>query len=333
MYIIGPLLPLLSSIVSLLIIYNKIPTRNLQQIIALLLVFLLAILSRFLFSNSGKINTGWLASSLVFLSSLLVQLLVLSSGGFYSPFLILIHLFTLGASFLLNLPTAISFLFFSVILLFLHIKLDPNILKLFNEDFWSAVLYFISFIVIVPLSFLLMRTYHIKDTLSKILSEHLQLGKLREESILSGLSELVIVTDINMRILYVNSAVEKELGLNGPELLHKYFLEVFPLKDSDGNTATVQSLSIDSALLDKAARMVNNFYFYGKSRTRVTIQIRPIVDLNGKLIQVVFVITEATTGTSYYPSHSSIDQARNKYLAMVDEMKKTLPLNQFPEIR
>lgn len=324
---------LVTSILSFATIYLQIPSQLKQQIIAVLLVVLLVFVSRIVFANSPLTKKRWFRVFSLSFSSLLVQMLIISSGGMYSPFLPLIHFFTAGVSFIFNITVALSFLAFSIILLFLNIRLDPNINKFFTDDPWTAALLSISFLVMVPISFLIARSYHLKDSLSKILSEHIQMGKIREESILSGLNELVIVTDLNLGVLYLNSQAEKELGFNNSQVMRHHLFAILNLRDPAGNPATAQSLSVDKALVDKAARIVSDFYFYGKRRIKVSVQIKPIVDLSGKVIQLVFVITDAKFGGSpTYQSHLNLEQAHNKYNAMFDDLRKTLLLTQSQEL-
>jgi len=111
----------------------------------------------------------------------------------------------------------------SVSLLFLDIKLDPLIYNQFQEDPWPTVIFFISFLVIVPVTFLVTRSYRVKDSLSKILNEYVQIGKMPEESILSGVNEIVFVTDISLSVLYLNSTAEKEIGLSPGLALNKVY--------------------------------------------------------------------------------------------------------------
>lgn len=324
---------LLSSGLSLATIFLQIPSQRKQQIIAVLLVILLVFVSRTVFANSPLTKKRWFRVFALSFSSLLVQMLVISSGGMYSPFLPLIHFFTAGVSFIFNIAVALSFLALSAVLLFLDIQLDPNIHKFFLDDPWTAALLSISFLVMVPISFLIARSYHLKDSLSKILSEHIQMGRIREESILSGLNELVIVTDLNLGVLYLNSQAEKELGVSTGLVLHHHIFSILSVRDVAGNPATSQSLSVDKALVDKATRIISDFYFYGKRRVKVSIQIKPILDLSGKVIQLVFVVTDAKFGSSStYQSHMNLEQAHNKYNAMFDDLRKTLLLTQSQEL-
>ena len=159
----------LASLTSLVLIYLKVPTGIFQKAIVVVLIILLLFSKRFI-STRPSIYHGLFKTFLVGLSALLVQLLVISSGAFYSPFLILLHLYTLGSSFLLRIGSALSFLVLSLIVLLSATVLNQTLLSLFKDDPGSTILYLVSFIVIIPLAQFLMSTYHLKDTISKILT-------------------------------------------------------------------------------------------------------------------------------------------------------------------
>jgi len=316
---------LLSSAFSLALIYYKASTTNLQQIIIILLVIL--ILSyRFIFSKSKPALARWFRPILLLLTAAMVQLIVISTGGFFSPFLIMLHLFTLGTSFLLNLPASISFLGLSLIVLTVNIWLNQTLLALSQEDPFSIVLYFISFIVIIPLAQIINHSYHIKDALSKILSENLYLGQRREESIIKGLNELILVTDKNLKILSINHAVEEVINLTSDEILGHSLLEILPIKFKDGSQATMQNLSISQILQDKTTRIISDFYLDrpGKVPTQITIQVRPIADFTGKINQFVFVLKERQLEGMYSAIHKDLDLAYRREQLVFGELQKAL---------
>src|SRR3989344_9528837 len=288
---------LVSSITSLGLIYLKVPTTVIQQAVAFLLVILLIFSNRFIFVKSlnsqENLSNKLFRFLLLSFSSLFVQLLVISSGGFYSPFLILFHLYTLGASFLLKIGSAIIFLVFSLVVLTGSTFLNKTLLTLFQQDPGSAVIYLVSFMVIIPLAQFLMSTYHLKDTISKLLTQHIEIREKREKSILSGLNELVIVTDINLKILSFNGAVEKTLKLPGI-ILGSSLLEAIRLKDSAGKEATAESLSVNKVLKNKITHFVEGFLLETRLNPdfRVSIQIRPVTNPAGEINQIAFVITD-----------------------------------------
>ncbi len=125
---------LLSSLAIFALVYFKVATVTLQQIITLLLIVLIILSGRVILVRSTLSKNKYVRFILMFLSSAVVQLLIISTGGFFSPFLILFHLFTLGISFLLNSLSAIGFLIFSVLLLILGALFDRQMLALVLTD-------------------------------------------------------------------------------------------------------------------------------------------------------------------------------------------------------
>src|SRR5687767_15484927 len=98
---------LLASLVTLLLVYFKVEISWLQRIVAVLLFVLLIFLNKFLNPNKQQKLSSITSQLFLFLGTLFIQLIVISTGGLKSPFLVMIHLFTLGVSFLINLPSAL----------------------------------------------------------------------------------------------------------------------------------------------------------------------------------------------------------------------------------
>ncbi|MBI2020057.1 PAS domain-containing protein [Candidatus Daviesbacteria bacterium] len=325
---------IISSAIVLSLIYLKFSVTTLQQIIALLLI-LLIFLARLFFTPLKPNPAKLVRLSLIFLSSMFVQVLVISSGGFYSPFLILIHLYALATSFLLNLQSSISFLGLTLLVLILGLFLDQKMSLLFQEDPGSVILYGISFLIIIPLAQFLMQTYHIKDTISKMLIERSRLSQIREESILQSLAEMILVTDKNLRILSVNEAYQKLFHQTGSELINKSLVEVLPLKDKNGQPIEPKSLSIENILTDKVTRIIKGYYLSTANNhsTEVIIQIRPITDSANQVNQMVFVITDAKEKDKYGLGHPDLNLTLTKYRSGIEDLKKTLVATNLPELQ
>lgn len=316
--IIGPTIIFFSSVVILLLGYYKIPISYYQQIILILLIILLIIFSRFskLFSPTA------LSYVTLFLSSLFVQALLVSTGGIFSPFLILFHLFSLGTSFLINIQSFVSFLVFGLLVLFSDLWFNPNKLALLQEDPGKALLLGTSFIVIIPLALMITKIYHLKDQLSKMLGRQAKLGK----DIVENLSELVVITDKNLKINFVNEALKKLLNLSDQELKSKALFDILNLKDLNGIEANGQILSIDNVLTENTTHIIGNLLLYTKSRAapyKVTVQVRPIVDQTGKVEQLSFIITESQFSQDHL-EHKDLDKAQALYKARFDNFKTQL---------
>lgn len=322
----------LSSISTILVIYYKVSTNISQIAIAILLVILILLSGRFLLVTSAKSQNKSLYLLFLFLSSSFVQLFINTTGGLLSPFLILLHISTLGISFLLNLRSAIVFLFFSVAVLVANILLSQNISSFLSNDPGSTILYAISLVVVIPIGQFLTYNYHLKDALFRILKEGIQTREKREESIMGGLNELVLVTDRNFLIQSFNEAVAKTLHLSKNEIANHSILEVLPLEDKSGQKISTQQLLIDAILVDKVARIIDNFYLHAKTKVipeSVIIQIRPITDSKGEVSQLIFIITD--TADSYLQKHTNISQACVKRQMLVQSIRETILKSRFQD--
>lgn len=321
---------LFSSIPAVLITYYKIPTNISQLIIVVLLIVLVIFSGKFLFSGSIVAQNKHARLILLFFSSLFIQLFINTTGGLLSPFLILLHIFTLGISFLLSLRSAIIFLFFSISVLVINIIVSQNLSSFLSDDPGAIILYAVSLVVVIPVGQFLTYNYHLKDALFRLLKERIQIKEKREESIMGSLKELVLVVDKDLNIQSFNEAVEKILDLTKREIEDRPLLDILPLESKEGERLSAQDFFIDAILADKAARIINNFYLRIKAKTKsVIIQIRPITNSRGQVSQMVFVITDADIG--YLQKHANINQARTKRQMLVGSIRDTIVKSRLKE--
>lgn len=255
----------------------------------------------------------------------MVQLLVLSSGGFRSPFLILIHIYTLGTSFLIGLTASIFFLVSTVLGLTFQIYFDENIKKLFFEDLGTILLYGASFLVIVPILILLSRLYILKDKLLEIFRRELNIQKIQNQALLKGTSDMIFVTDADLNIISVNEAAETELSLPESGILQRPLFDILFLRDETGKLASAKNLSIDRVIEEKSTRIIQGFHLLTKNRglpRLVGVQIRPILSLDGKVDQVMVIV-----GGDTHPKeslHTILEDARLRHSTMSKELRKLL---------
>lgn len=331
---IEPLVLLVSSLVSLSIVYYRVPDSTLQQIVAVLLVVLLITLNRFILARHRVISYNW-SLILLFVIATFVQLLILSTGGFYSPFLILFHLFAISIGFLLRSRAAISFLIFAVGALMINtLVLDQKLHTLFINDPWAAILYLLSFVAIIPVYQLVVSRYNLKDALSNMLSTQLKLTdtelkltKKRQESLLGGLSDIVIVTNIHLHILSFNEATTQALHLSASELLERPLLDILYLKGSNGEMFDASSLSLEKALKEGLSSVVNDLLLYTKNSSfpkQVDVRIRPTTNLEGHVDQIVFIISGISIRSDEHTIYRSIEPSLLRQESALEELKNNL---------
>ncbi len=318
---------LLVSLLSAYIINSQIQKSFLFVMLSILLAVLLVFFSRFQLSFlQQKTHRPAMLISL-FLSSFFVQLLVIATGGLFSAFVIVIHLFTLGMSVLFNVSSAIVFLLLSVGLLMSSIIFDPQMKLLFEQDPWSVVLHGISFLVVIPLAHMLVSTYHLKDAVSKMLSENLKNKELQDESIFRGLGEMVFILDKNKKIIFANEAVKRSLNLETVDLVGNDLVAVLPIESQTGAPANSQTLSIDQTLTDKSAHLVKGFSLVPKQgggrKMPVIIQIRPVNDTEkNSLKQIVVVITPDLS--SFPGDHIDAQISANRRKLLIAQLEQEL---------
>lgn len=312
----------LSTLSVIILILFKVPVVNLDQIIISLILILLLILRRSIFSPSHKGVAVYLKLFLLFLCTLFVQLTVISSGAIYSPFLIVFYLFALGLSFLVDFKAALLFFIFSFILLISTLFLQPTLRQIFTQDPATPILYLVSYLTIIPLSQLLAEHYRLKDKISKILFKQINI----QQSILAGLNELVFVTDLNLHILAINHAVENNFAVSQTQVENKDLLNIIFLKDIKNSLIDRYSLSIDRIIAEKTARMLPNLLLHFKNSTipqLVSLTIRPVINAEGEVDQLVFIISPSQI-IDENSEFSKIDFALIRYYALGQELQKQL---------
>lgn len=315
----------LSSLIISTLVYLRLPPNVLQIITATLLTLLLILFSRLLPTRQST-PRKLPRLILLLLSSLFVQVLVISTGGFLSPFLILLHLFALGTSFLLSLGSSIIFLLLAILTLGGNLFLNESLLKIFQEDPGPTILYFTSFIVVIPLGQFMTKSYKVKDKLAQVLKEHVQIGEKREESILRSLGEIIIVTDRNLNIISLNEAADNIFGAITSQALHHPLLETIPLLDTEGNPANIDSLSYSTLITDQTARIIQGLFIQATNESQphpVIIHARPIVSSQREVTQIVFIITDARQIRDP-KRHSNLEPAKQKYRILAEDLKKML---------
>lgn len=291
------------AILTAILIVFGVSTRGFQ-VAAIICLFILLILIRFLFKDPTRSIRNISVQSMVMAAvTFLVQALVLATGGFYSQFIVTIHLVTLGVGFFEGMTSSTAFLSGTVIALILHLRFDDTIVYIFQDDPWTVVLYILSFIAMLPVIYQLIDQYQLKNKIVGFLSNQIQVNTKRESSILHGLQEMVVVLNPKLQILSVNQPVRTLLNKENKDMLFRSVFEVLPIQDMRGDVLNEESLGIERIKRDKAARIMTGFVLKpldSKHQAKVDMQVRPVVNPAGEIEQIVLVINEST-GTATNP--------------------------------
>lgn len=315
---------LLSSLLCVATIYLSKPYHLYQQIIPILLVLDIIIISRINTQKAGTLANLY-KQIVLLISSLVVQLIVISSGGFYSPLLILLHIFALGAIFVLSSSSPIIFLVFSLGVLIFHISFDQNLFQFFQNDPWAVVIYASSIVIVIPLALYLSRSNRIKDKFNNFLKDYIAMSEKTQKSIMTALSNMVIITDKDLNVISINIAVERLLRVSASQVKGESIFDFLTLKDSEGNKVPPESLPIKEALADKATHFVEGYNLETKLQALpkpITIQVRPLTNISGAITQIVFVLTDPLVKIGFN-THPTIKEALRRRDSLLETITKT----------
>lgn len=303
---------LIASLSSVGLIYISKSYQFYQQLIPVLLILDIAIASRAKSTDQPRLSFSKLI--ILFTTSLLVQTIVLSSGGFYSPLLIILHIFTLGAILLLGSSSPILFLVFSLGVLIFQVSFDRNLYQFFQNDPWAVAIYALSIVIVIPLALYLSHSNSVKTRFNNFLRDYIEMSEKRQKSILTALSNMVIITDKDLKILSINIAVERLFRISIPQIQNHPLSELLTLKDDQGNAVSIEHLPIEQALKDKATRIVEGYFLETRIEAiakPITIQIRPLTNPSNEITQIVFVLTDPLMKIGFN-THSNIIEAVKK---------------------
>lgn len=301
--------------------------RSLQKALVIILVTLLFIIYRFSRNSWSNLTVGINKLFFIFWLTIFLQLLIVSTGGLQSPFLILIHFFIIGLSFIFSFFLALLFLLSCAIIFIVDIYLNQNLLTTIIHNPNQILLQLISLIVIIPIAYIISRQYHLKDVLMNALNTKIK----ATDAILESLPELIIVTDQNFNILSTNDAVTKTLQRSRSELLNKPLFDVLLLKDKNNKLVTAKTFFPDNQI-DKPKGIDENFTLIQSSILQriVNIQIQSIKNTTENLTQISFIISFGNTKNT---SSLIFDKARAKYDALSENIKQKLSQRNLDDLK
>lgn len=302
----------------------------LQKTIVLPMLILLLIIYRVSFSSLRKLinNTNnWIMLATV---TIFIQLIILSSGGIKSPFLIFIHLFMIGISLIFNFSVSLLFMVASCVVIALDISSQQNLIMYILNDPYATILQISSLIPILPVSYIISQHYHFKDKLSKML--HSQV--IRDETILANIDELIIITDTKLRILSVNDAVEKAIQKSDNEMIGRPIYEILLMKDNKGKLVNNKTFLPD----DKGnPKSFSNEFILVNSRLpqrKIRLFIQPVKDPENKINQISFIISNINQKDQRnYPPSITLTKTKAKHDAIIEKIKQELLHESLAEIR
>lgn len=295
----------------------KISNTALLQIVSL---FILAFLfSIYLIHTSLRSSTRVVnrKNILLSLAVFLVTLVLILTGGLYSPFLILVHISVIAIGLFFTFPLAMLFLICISLAFIYQFTQDSFILSTASSDPVTVVLYVLSFVTIIPIVEILSSHYHKKDQLSKILSSQV----IVEESILEGISEIVFVVDSKAEVFSVNDAAVEALHRTDSQMIHTNIFQFLYLKDKKGHLVAYDDIPFDVIFekrIDFELRDLRLITTAATSRT-VDLKVKPVLDVGEEMKQFCMIIRDTGSSRSHGLFHKSLE-AQLKYNAILEDL-------------
>lgn len=248
-----------------------------------------------------------------------IQILILSTGGLYSPFLVLIHIFMLGVSFIFSFTLALLFLLFSILVMIADATLHENLISSISQDPITIVLQTVSLLAIIPLAYIVSQQYHARDVLFSMLKKRIT----TTDVILKNLSEIIIVTDKQFKILSVNDAAERILQRSRSELLESDLFSMLLLRDSNGHLVTKDTFEPFENNSQEPRKFTDEFTLIQSpiAKRKVMVQVQPIKHIEENISEISFIISFVNSISKHT---ITLDESRAKYEAMVQSLDKKL---------
>src|SRR3989344_1028090 len=222
------------------ILKKDISLELLMQIFTILLIFI-GIITKFVLPKIKKPVKNYIIPLALLPIVLLIYLLILSTGILFSPFLILSHFFAIGVAFLISPQISVSFILSTFILFVVHLIFENSLCQFLSNNSFLAIIYTISYLGLIPFSYILAKEYKIKEEWLAILENQIATSQIEEEQLLKNIQEAVILINNNFDILYTNQTAQNLFKL-GANVINQNFYKVFNLKDTGGRNLFAYSL-------------------------------------------------------------------------------------------
>ncbi len=328
-------LPIIGAfLVGLLILYFKTDSNTLYEFVAFSLLILLVayiFFDKFLLARKIQI----FSSLFLFFLTIFIQTLILSSGAIISPFLLLLYLYAIGLSFIISIQESIIFLICSFILLTAYTVINEELKRIVLNYPITILLFLSSFFTIVPLSIIISRYYHIKDTILDSFKKKINLTTIQQESILSAVNELIFITNKDSTILSANKAAKKTLSMGNSEIIGKPFFNSILIKNQ-------QNIFLDKYILEpivqqKKPQLFEDLLLFnkqaGNSFQKASLQIRPLDNVRGDIDQLLFIINTVTQQENNEKKPSNVERAFTIHRALMERLKESIPTKDLNELK
>ncbi len=271
------------------------------------------------------LNNPISSSILLFSLSLFIILLITSTGAFFSPLLITLHITTLCIAFLLSFPLAMVFLFSGVLALSIH---SYTIYASHAATFDPALLIIqlASIVGIIPFSSIAATRYHVREKIADYFFAELSLSKSEESLILDNIAEGVITMNRKFSIVKINKIAENLSGFKPEELAEKDFFEVFKLYDIKKDLITKDQFPIHDLLNHQTGFSESGLFMQKKDSELFNIDFKfsSVVGAEGKIEAFLFVFNERQRNLASSLPVSVLQGSFDKFQRLISSLNENI---------
>lgn len=315
-------------VLGILAIYILESAISLQTIMGtfIFLMILVIIASRIIFSQ--KLTKNALGKIGLLPIAFFIYLLVLSTGGLSSQFIILTHFFSIALAFLFSPQISTSYVGATLALLLFIITQKPHQQFLADSPFVIS-LYFIAYIALIPFAYIIAREYKVKEEWAKILEEQIATSKAQEEDLLKNITDSIIVLNTKLEIAYTNKATIDILGF-GNEIIGKDLFKVFSFRDKEGRALQPYSLPLAQTLDSRAQFTLEDIQIQNKQKqfVRFDIKILPIIQQTGPLGLMLVLRNRSLQEQAAQKKQTTALLSLARFLSFLNDQKRKLEILQ-----
>ena len=267
--------------------------------------------------------------------SLFVYLLVFSTGGLSSPFLVLTHLFAIAMAFLITPSVSVSYVAITVGLVIFNVRTDPSAQALISDSPFAVGLYILAYLAVLPFSNYIAKIYQEQGQWAQKLSQMLTTSKKQEANLLRNITDAALVISPSFIISFSNDAASEKLGYSRRELLGKKVENIFKFKDNLGKNLSFDKLPFASALKTKGESSLGEIQIAKKDGGfwRANLKISPVIDHEGAVIGLLLIAKDfsqkdLTLGSYYDKVAQKLQQeSQSKITAVARDLLLLLSLD------
>lgn len=306
------------------VLNRAISLTTIMQIFSILAILIIAF-SKFIFPQIKNPTKTVIILITLLPVILLIYFLILTTNLIFSPFIILTHFFAIGVAFLISPQIAVTYIAAMLIILITQLSINQALLPLVTQSPLLALLYFISYVGLIPFSFILAKQYRFKDEWANILEKQIATSQAQEEELLKNIEEAVVVIDTNFAILYTNQEAQTLFKFDS-EVLKKDFYKVFTLKDKEGRDIYAYSLPFAEIIKTKLPQTLENLQIAGLNKKFITADLRiiPAISTEGPLGLILVIYDKTSKNLAAKKQHSVAVNALSKFLFFLNNQKQSL---------